>query len=402
MVNSAASSLLGFFFWVVVARFYATEDLGNGSAIISAGTLLSFIATIGLGTGLIRYLPSVKSNAAALINSCFTLSSLAALVTALIFLAGIPLWSPALNFVRSDLRFGVVFIAFVIIGTLFSLLSETYVALRRAEYSLIQGALMGFLKLALVVGLAGIFNVFGIIASWTLATATTVGLGVFLFLVRLQPGYRPIPSLQREVSNEMVHFSFANYVGNGLLSAPGWVLPIMVVSQLGSQANAYFFVSWAMSGLLYAIPTATATSLFAEGSSQDKCLSHDIKRSLRLITILVLPAAVLLVAAGDKLLLVFGQKYSVEGARLLWILAPSVLPLSLNVVYLAIARVRKKLRDVIIVAAAIAVGTLGLSYILIPHLGIISPAVAWLISQSLVALFVLPRFIRIFKETQAE
>ena len=94
MANSVASSALGFVFWVLAARLYPVEAVGLGSAVLSAASLLTFIATLGLGAGLIRYLPGARSNATALINACFTISSLAALVAALIFLVGIPLWSP--------------------------------------------------------------------------------------------------------------------------------------------------------------------------------------------------------------------------------------------------------------------------------------------------------------------
>lgn len=58
-----------------------------------------------------------------------------------------------------------------------------------------------------------------------------------------------------------------------------------------------------------------------------------------------------------------------EGAKLLWILAPSAIPVSVNLVYLGIAKVKKSLKDIILVAAAVALGTLGLSYVLVPHLG---------------------------------
>ncbi len=397
MANSVAGAALGFAFWVLAARLYPAEAVGLGSAVLSAAGLLTFIATMGLGQGLIRYLPGARSNTATLVNSCFTLSSLTALVAALIFLAGIPLWSPALSFVRDDLRFGVTFVTFVISSTLFSLLGSIYVALRRAEYSLVQGSLMGLLKLALVVALAGLFGIFGILASWTLATVAAVALGVFLFLPRLQANYRPVLSLRRQVSNEMVHFSFANYISTGLWNTPGWVLPLIIVNYLGSQATAHFFIVWAMAGLLFAIPTAISSSLFAEGSHKDTCLPHDIKRSLKFIALLALPAAALLMGFGDKLLLVFGRQYSQEGTRLLWLLSPSVLPLSLNMLYMTVASVRKKMREVVVITAAIAVSTLGLSYILPPRLGILAPGAGWLAGQTLVALALLPRFIKILR-----
>ena len=397
MVNSAAGSALGFVFWIVAARLYPAEAVGLGSAFLSAAGLLSFVATLGLGSGLIRYLPGNKSNASALVNSCLTLSSLAGLLAALIFIIGIPFWSPALSLIRDDLRFGVTFIALVVSGTLFSVLGDTYLALRRAEFSLVQGSLMGLLKLILVAVLSGLFGIFGVLASWTLAMTTIVVLGLFLFLARLQPGYRPVPSLRREVSNDMVHFSFANYVSLGLWSTPGWVLPLLVVKQLGSQVNAWFYMGWAMSGLLFAMSGAISTSLFAEGSRQDTNLARDIKKSLKLMVVLVLPAAALLMAAGSKLLLAFGQQYSREGAILIRVLAPSVVPLSLNLLYLAIARVRKRLGEVILITGALTVGILGLSYVLLPRLGIKGVGVACLVSHSAVALAGLPRFIRVWR-----
>jgi len=344
-----------------------------------------------LGMGLIRFLPGAGTGGSALINSSFTLSGLASVAAATIFLVGLPLWSPALAFVSQNSIFVAAFITFVVAGTLFSLMTHALVALRKAQFVLIQGLLAGLVKMGLVVAMASLFQVFGIFASWGLATVVALAPGIILFLPRLQPGYRPFLAMRRQVSNEMLHFSFANYASTGLWSLPTWLLPIMVVNVLGGEANAYFYVSWAMASLLFAIPLSTSTSLFAEGSYQEETLTRDVRRSLKLIVILLLPAIGIMLAAGDKLLLVFGKEYSVEGAKLLWVLAPSAIPVSINLIYLGIARVKKRLKDVVLVAAAVAAGTLGLSYALIPHLGVLGPGVGWLISHTLVALVILPR-----------
>jgi O-antigen/teichoic acid export membrane protein len=391
MANSVVTAALGFVFWVLVARFYPAEMLGLGSALISAAGLLAFVAGLGLGTGLIRYLPGAGTRGSVLINSSFTLTGLAAVVVGAIFLAGLPVWSPALAFARENPVFVAAFIAFVVVGTLFSLLTQAIAALRRAQFVLIQGLLAGLVKIGLVVALASLFQVFGIFASWGVATAVALGFGILLFLPRLQPGYRPFLAMRKQVSNEMLHFSFANYASSGLWSLPTWLLPIVVVNVLGGEANAYFYVSWTMASLLFAIPLATSTSLFVEGSYQEEMLTRDVKRSLKLTVILLLPAIVIMLVAGDKLLLIFGREYSVEGAKLLWILAPSAIPVSVNLVYLGIARVKKRLKDIVLVAAAVALGTLGLSYALTPHLGVLGPGVAWLAAHTVVALAVLPR-----------
>lgn len=140
MANSAVTAALGFVFWVLVARFYPAEALGLGSALISAAALLAFVASLGLGTGLIRYLPGAGTGGVTLINSCFTLTGLAAVVVASIFVAGLQLWSPALAFVRQNPIFVASFMAFVVTSTLFSLLTGAIVALRLAQFVLIEGA----------------------------------------------------------------------------------------------------------------------------------------------------------------------------------------------------------------------------------------------------------------------
>ena len=399
MARAVVGAALGLVFWIVVARLYPIGHLGLGSALISAATLLAFVASLGLGFGLIRFLPGAGRDAGALINSALAISGIIAVVIAIIFLAGVSLWSPALSFVRENPIFALAFIAFIAAATLAALVDEAFVGLRRAKFALAQDSLQCLLKVAVVAAMAGPFRIFGIFASWGLAGAIALALSLFLFLPRLLPGYRPVPSLRRQVSNEMVHFSFANYVSNGLWMAPSWILPILVVNLLGGEANAYFFVAWGMAGLLFAIPTATSMSLFAEGSYDEKFLGRDVRRSLGLIALLLAPAIVVMLVAGDKLLLLFGREYSSEGTRVLSVLAFSALPMAINLVYLGIARVRKRLRSIIVVAATVAFTTLILSYLLVPRLGILAPAVGWLVSHGVVALVVVPT---IWKDLRSE
>jgi O-antigen/teichoic acid export membrane protein len=63
MANAATTSLLGFVFWMVVAKFYSPVDVGLASATISAMGLLASLSNLGLGFGLIRFLPSAKGKA---------------------------------------------------------------------------------------------------------------------------------------------------------------------------------------------------------------------------------------------------------------------------------------------------------------------------------------------------
>jgi O-antigen/teichoic acid export membrane protein len=347
------------------------------------------LANFGLGHGLIRFLPHSGKNAGSLINSCFSLVSLTSLVLALIFLVGINLWSPALLFIKQNPIYLTAFLLFVLASTLLTLTGETFIAERRAGFVLAGGLIFNLLRLPLVILLAAFFHSFSIFASVGIALGVALLISIFFFLPRAQPGYRPFFAVNKKVVNEMLHFSFANYLAILFWTAPGLVLPIMVVNLLGAELNAYFYIAWAIGGLLSVIPGAASTSLFAEGSYEAERLGINIWRSLRMILLLLFPAVMLILAFADKLLLPFGTAYAENAAILVRILAVASLPLAINIVYLAIKRVEKKLKIIVSLTAFIAIATLGLTYLLLPHMGINGAGLAWLISQSVIALVIM-------------
>ena len=78
MANTTVMTGLGFFFWIVVARFYSEAEVGLGAATISAISLLALFSRLGLDFALIRFLPKAEKPVE-LINSCFILSGIVAL-----------------------------------------------------------------------------------------------------------------------------------------------------------------------------------------------------------------------------------------------------------------------------------------------------------------------------------
>ena len=90
---SLVGALAGFLFWSLAARLYRPQEVGVASAVISAAALLAVVASLGVGMGLIRFLPEAR-RPRRLLNSAFTLNTLVALLVAGVYLAGLPLWSP--------------------------------------------------------------------------------------------------------------------------------------------------------------------------------------------------------------------------------------------------------------------------------------------------------------------
>jgi hypothetical protein len=92
---SLVGSVVGFVFWGLAARLYQPEDVGVASAVLSAVALVSGVAGLGMGTGLVRFLPKVRSPRR-LLNTALTCSIGTAFLTSGVFLAGLSVWSPSL------------------------------------------------------------------------------------------------------------------------------------------------------------------------------------------------------------------------------------------------------------------------------------------------------------------
>jgi O-antigen/teichoic acid export membrane protein len=157
------------------------------------------------------------------------------------------------------------------------------------------------------------------------------------------------------------------------------------VNILGTETNAYFYMAWAIGNLLISIPAAVSTSLFAEGSYREDKLWENVWRGLKMSCLLLVPAVALVLIIADKILLLFGAAYSEGGTDLLRILAASSLPTMINLIYLAIKRVEKKLSIIIGLPLGVMVFSLVLAYILLPEMGISGAGIAWLGSQTGIA-----------------
>ncbi len=384
MANTLLSAAIGFFFWTFAARFYSAQDVGLGSALLSAGGLLSMFSILGFDIGLIRYLPEEK-NKGEMINTCFTITLLISLLLSIIFLLGLEIWSPALDMLRNNVFFGLVFIFFTMFGSISSLQTSVFIAFREAKYAFVKNFAIAF-KIAILPLLVA-FGAFGVYLSAGFSSILAFLFG-FLFILRLYSSYKPIPVIRKRVVNDILHYSSGNYIANIFAGLPSVVLPIMVINILSAEMNAYFYIAWAISGLLLAIPLATSTSLLAEGSFLPEELGKNAIRALKFIFILLAVAIIGIFLFGKYVLLLFGVEYARNSFEVLLILALGSIPFAFNSLYAATKRVQKEIKPVVYVYGSIAIITLAASYLLMQNLGIIGVGIAWLLANGLICIFI--------------
>ena len=195
-------------------------------------------------------------------------------------------------------------------------------------------------------------------------------------------------AINTKAVKNVLHYSFANYLSDLFWGSSGSILPIMVVNVLGAESNAYFYIAWAIGGVFALLLGAIAVSLLVESSHEEEQMRLNIRRASKMAFFIVLPAIIVVLLIADKLLLPFGSTYSENATTLLRILTVSALPLAVNIIYLHIKRVEKKLRIIVGLTLFVTVATLGLAYWLLPLMGINGAGIAWLVSQGIVALAV--------------
>jgi O-antigen/teichoic acid export membrane protein len=394
MLNSGVGAGLGFFYWAVAARITTPEYVGLGSALVSASGFLSFFGSLGLGYGLIRFLPDSKTPVR-LINTCLTFSAITTAVLVILFISTISLWNPSLSFVGRSFPYSTAYVIMVVMIGILGLLNQVYLSLRRADFSVLQTTVFGLIKISTVFMMVLMFQAFGIFAAWGLGATVAISLSLLFLLPKLQPEYRPTPDLGRKLGKKIFRFSIANFTAEGLWNTPNWLLPLIIAGLLGGEANAYFYVSWSLAGLVFTIPLSISSSLFAEGSYRQDTLSVDIRRGMKLAIILIPLAVLILLGLGTRLLSLFGAQYAAGGTGLLWVLLPAVFPLSINTGYIGVLRVQKRLGEIVLLTTTISSITIILSCVLVPRYGIQAAGLSWLIGQGTACIYTLPKITKI-------
>lgn len=393
ILNSVVGAGIGYFFWFVAARLTTPEEVGIGSALISAAGLLSFFGSLGLGYGLIRFLPSSKDRVQ-MINNSLTISTLITVILSSVFVVGLPLWNPALSVITRNPFFIILFILLTAILAMMNINSQTFVSYRHANLSASQTLIFGLSKVGLVLVLLTVFKGFGIFLSWGTGAVVAATVSLCFFLPRIQPGYHP--RIEFSIRHRtMYKFSMINSAAEGLWNLPSWLLPLIIAMMLGTKANAFFYISWALAGLLFTIPVSISLSLFAEGVVQESSLCQSLKRGLKLAGGLIPPALTAEILLGRYLLSFFGAAYTEAGISLLRILAVSVIPLTVNTFYIAIVRVKQKLLETILLVSFIACFTITFSIFVLPRTGITGAGIGWLTAQTISCIYTLPKLTRI-------
>ncbi|MCD4737211.1 MAG: oligosaccharide flippase family protein [Bacteroidales bacterium] len=386
IANSIIGSLAGFIFWLIAARLYTAEDVGLASTIISAIGLLALLSNLGFSISIIRFLSDSKEKARILINSCLTVSASMACVLGVIFVLGVEIFSSALSFIQSNTIFAVVFVLFTILTIVSTLQDSIFVGYRKANLSFIKLTIQSVLKIPIIIFLVA-FGSFGIVVSYGIAYIAAIAIAIFILIPIVNSEYQPIPAIDLNILKGIFHYSAGNYIAWVFESIPIFILPILITNILNPEMTAYFYMAWMIASVVFVIPKSMATSLFAEGSNNETDIKQNLLKYIKITFMFVTPATIFLFFIGNKILLLFGEAYAVNGTKILWLLILSTIPMIFNDAYVSIKRVEKNITQVILIYFIITSVTIISIYLLSGQWGILSIGIGWFASQLILSVY---------------
>ncbi len=393
------TSGLGIIFWAVAARLYSTQDVGRGAAVIAAMLTLANFAQLNLPIGFLRFLPRAGASSGMFVRRAYAVTVVVGVVLAVAFVVIAPTVSQSLSFLAGSPALAAAVVVGVPLWCLFALQDAALTATRNAAWVPVENGLFSAGKLLLLVMLAAVLPTQGIVVSWLVAMVLAVPLVNMYLFGRVLPRHSETRTGTGPLHlRNVARFVSADYVGSLFAHLCTTALPLLVVSLLGADANALFFVAWTLGTSLTLIASNTGYSLMVEATTDEARLAEHGRRSLRRCLELVSVGAAAMALLAPWALAVFGPQYQ-AASDLLRILAVAAVLASINLMYLALMRVKRRLRRVVVVQAAECAAMLTITVLIAPRASIEGVGVAFLVTQALVCAAILPDLRRVLRDT---
>ncbi|MEU1847800.1 lipopolysaccharide biosynthesis protein [Streptomyces sp. NPDC019990] len=385
MLSTGVSAVLGLGFWLVAARYYSEEAVGQGSAAIAAMRLLASITATTMIGAVVRFVPRAGRDTGRLVWGTYAASSLVVALAAAVFLLTLDAWGASYAPLGTPLA-GALFVAACVAWALLTLQDGVLTGLRKAEWVPAGNAVFSVGKLALLAVFAGTLPVLGIFVSWAVAIAfSTLPLGWLVFRRLIPRQAAADRHLQPPGVREMGRFLAGDSLGALFSLAMINLLPVMVAVRFSAAENGYFYVAYTVGGTMEFMAINMASSLTAHASHDPRRLADGVEGALRRMTLLLVPVVLVLVLFAPYVLTPFSPDYAEHGSTVLRLLALGALPRVVVELYIGVLRVQGRTGVLAALQGAMCVLVLGSAAVLFTPAGIAGAGWAVLLGMTVVA-----------------
>jgi O-antigen/teichoic acid export membrane protein len=332
----------GAVYWALATRMFPASAVGLAAAAVSAMLLIGQFSTFGLGTLLIGELSQHEGSERSLIYSAAIISGLVGAVLGAVFIGAASWLVPDLSALNQPA--GVLTFA-VGVGITASgfVLDQAFVGLLRGGLQLLRNiiASIGKLVVLVVVGVLGIALLqpggASIFLTWV------IGGAISMTLILAVPPSSSGPSRPLwHVPEGLAALAVRHHLFNLTILAPGLLLPLVVTAVMSAEANAYFYIAYMTISLGWALPAALATALYASGARDIDALSARVRLAFWLCMAAGVALVLFMLVGAAPVLSIFGAAYADRAAGLLRVLAFGLFPITINSLYVPIARLERR------------------------------------------------------------
>ncbi|MFJ8112575.1 lipopolysaccharide biosynthesis protein [Streptomyces sp. NPDC096132] len=385
MLSTGVSAVLGLGFWLVAARYYSEEAVGQGSAAIAAMRLLASITATTMIGAVVRFVPRAGRATGSLVWRAYAASSVVVAIAAAGFLFTLDLWGASYAPLGTPAA-GAAFVVACVAWALLTLQDGVLTGLRRSGWVPVGNAVFSVGKLILLVVFATALPVLGIFVSWAAAIAfSTLPLGWLIFRRLIPRQAAADRDLEPPKLREMGRFLAGDSLGALFSLAMINLLPVMVAIRFSAAENGYFYVAYTVGGTMEFMAINMASSLTAHASHDPRQLADGVRGALRRMTLLLVPVVLVLVVFAPQILTPFHEDYAEHGTTVLRLLAAGALPRVVVELYIGVLRVQGRTGVLAALQGAMCTLVLGSAAVLFAPTGIAGAGWAVLISMTLIA-----------------
>lgn len=373
--NVAIGSLGGYIFWYVLNALTDASRLGIVSTTIALGTILSNVASLGLGQAIIYARRALPEQLAGVMRAALLITAtLAALATGL-YIAVAPVVTPALTIYGTPA--GALSLVAVVCGLALGGIQDAAV-FSGGQPGLVLGRalLMATVRLAAMALLVPLVGPLGALLAFALGSCAALLCGA--------AGRRPAAGgAGRQVTlgdlRRLLAYSGGVYVLGLCGMAMINLMPVIAANVLGTAGSAHFYIAWMLSNLLFTIPGATSAAVFIEGDAGG--LGRQARQGVRVAVGGVVAGGLGVAAIAYPVLASFGPDYARAAFLPLLILLLSAVPMTYYVIGQSVLKTVNRLRPAIGISLAVTAATLGLATLAASRYGLAGLAAAWLAGQ---------------------
>ncbi len=394
--TTAVTGVFGFAYWWIAARLFPPEAVGLASAAVSVMTLLGTFSILGLGTLLIGELARQPGKELSLISAALLLVGGVGVVSGVAFALVAPLVSDDFQALAANPGIIVLFAAGVGLTAVTSVLDEALIGLLKGVVQLGRNALFAGTKLVFLI-LAGFWLlkvggqiIYGAWVAGSLLSLLPLAGFVALKCRRRIRALKPDWQLLRRLKL----LALQHHLLNLILQAPTMAMPVLVTIVLSATTNAWFYIAWMISGLVFIASYALTTVLYAINAGHTAELTRKLRMTLGLSFVTVIFANCVLQLAAGQILDLFGHIYALQAVLCLRILGLAAFPMIIKYHYIAVSRIHSKMARAVLPVAIGGVLELVIAALGAHIAGLAGFSLGWVIAVCVEAVFMFPAVYR--------